>query len=113
MKTRGIFYYGKFVILGLAFLALFAWVVQLLWNWLIPELFNGPVVNYWQTLGVLLLSKILFTGIGPGRHDRHRYFKPGSRYWDHADHDHPGTYWRKRFEEKMNAKAAGEAQPGE
>ncbi|MBK7650957.1 MAG: hypothetical protein IPJ20_09725 [Flammeovirgaceae bacterium] len=31
-----------------------------LWNWVIPEVFNGPVINFWQTLGLLALSKIFF-----------------------------------------------------
>lgn len=38
-------------------------VVMLLWNWLMPSLFVGvKPVNYWQALGLLLLSKILLGG---------------------------------------------------
>jgi ABC-type multidrug transport system fused ATPase/permease subunit len=41
-------------------------VVMWLWNWLIPELFNGPVISYVQALGLMLLSRILFRGFfGP------------------------------------------------
>jgi len=47
-------------------IALFGYVVMLLWNWLIPDLFNGPVIDFWQTLGLLLLSKILFGGFKGG-----------------------------------------------
>lgn len=32
---------------------------MLLWNWLIPELFAGPVITFWQALGLLLLCKLL------------------------------------------------------
>ncbi len=46
----------------------FVWLVMLLWNALIPELFNGPVLTYWQTGGIFILSKILLTGIGNGGH---------------------------------------------
>ncbi|HNV28924.1 MAG TPA: hypothetical protein PKJ83_07305, partial [Cyclobacteriaceae bacterium] len=35
-----------------------------LWNWLVPELFNGPVLNFWQILGLLALSKIFFWSFG-------------------------------------------------
>lgn len=35
-----------------------------LWNWLVPELFSGPVINFWQTLGLLALSKIFFWSFG-------------------------------------------------
>jgi hypothetical protein len=104
MKARGVFYFGKFIILGTAFLALFTYVVMLLWNWLVPELFSGPVVTYWQTLGILVLSKILLSGFGHGHKD--------SRPWHRSDHGwshrHPGKEWRKKFEEKLNTKAASE-----
>lgn len=44
-------------------IAALGWLVMLLWNWLIPELFFGArEVDYWQALGILLLSKILFGG---------------------------------------------------
>ena len=35
MKARGVFYFGKFIVMGVAFLALFTCVVMLLWNWLL------------------------------------------------------------------------------
>ena len=102
MKTRG-FYFGKFVVLGIAGLAVFTYVVMLFWNWLVPELFNGPEVNYWQTLGLLVLSKILFSGIGPRHRSSHAKCKDWGDHWDHNDH-HPRTYWKKKFHEKMNGK---------
>ena len=47
----------------LAMVALCALVLgygtMLLWNWLIPELFAGPVITFWQALGLLLLCKLL------------------------------------------------------
>ena len=36
--------------------------VQWLWNWLVPGLFNGPVIVYYQALGLLVLCRILFKG---------------------------------------------------
>ena len=98
MKARGVFFVGKFVVLGFAFLVLFTWVVMLLWNWLVPELFGGPVLNYWQTLGILILAKILFAGMGRShpRND-HRWWR--DRSWRHEKYK---SYWRKKFEEKMN-----------
>jgi hypothetical protein len=100
MKTRGFFYFGKFFVLGIAGLILFTFLVMWLWNWLVPEIFNGPVLTYWQTLGVLLLSKILFSGIG----------KSGgsSKYKCREDSHHPyRDKWRKKYEEKMNGKVEG------
>lgn len=51
-----------------AFIALFGWVVMLLWNWLMPELFGLQNINFWQAAGLLLLCKILLGGIGGGHH---------------------------------------------
>ena len=109
MKARGVFYFGKFIVMGVAFLAVFTYVVMLLWNWLVPELFSGPILTYWQTLGILVLSKILLSGLGPG-HKSSRSWRSKHRRWSHR---HPSSYWRKKFEEKMNGKVAGEQGHGE
>lgn len=47
-------------VIGLIFL--FGWIVMLLWNWLMPEIFGLKEVTYWQAWGLLLLSSILFKG---------------------------------------------------
>lgn len=72
MKTLKILKYVGFGILGLGFITLTIYVVMCLWNSLIPLLFHGPVLTFWQTAGLFLLSKILLTGIAPGSHDRGR-----------------------------------------
>lgn len=50
--------------------------VHELWNWLMPGIFHLPAIGYWQSVGLLALSWILFGGFGwlgrPGRHGRHR-----------------------------------------
>ena len=52
------------VILGIALLvAIVGFLVQFLWNHLMPEIFNLPFITIWQALGLLLLSKILFSKI--------------------------------------------------
>jgi hypothetical protein len=61
---------GLLAVIGIAALG---WVVMLLWNWLLPELFPGVrSLGYLQALGVLLLSKILFGGFRGGCHGRWR-----------------------------------------
>ena len=32
----------------------------LLWNWLIPDLFNGPQIGFLQGLGLLMLAHLIF-----------------------------------------------------
>jgi hypothetical protein len=46
----------------LSLVAVLGVVVMLLWNALVPKIFGGPTLNYWQAAGVLLLSHILLRG---------------------------------------------------
>lgn len=73
------------VILGLAFAAVFALifglVVKLLWNWLMPALFGLGKIGYWQAFGIVILAKILFSGLGHRGGDRREPFR--SRFRDH------------------------------
>lgn len=43
-------------------LTLFAAVTMWLWNWLMPAIFNLPVITIWQAAGLVILSRILFRG---------------------------------------------------
>lgn len=67
----------------------FATLTMLLWNWLIPAIFNGPSITFLQAIGLLILSKILFSG-GPGRHR-------------HSHHSHGGPYWKRQMRERMES----------
>lgn len=70
----------KCVLLGILAVIVFGWVTMLLWNWLVPELFNGRPINFWQALGLLVLSKLLFSGFS-GK--KHHGSQGGSPYWKH------------------------------
>lgn len=85
--VRGIvlFIVAAIVLLLVAFLL--SLVTMLLWNALVPALFNGPSVTFLQALGLLILSHILFRGASPWR-------RGGG--WDRKR-------WRRRFEEKLEA----------
>lgn len=56
----------KFVAFAALFILAVGGIVMTLWNWLIPVLFSGPIISFGQALGLLLLSKILFGGMGRG-----------------------------------------------
>ena len=60
----------KFVLFAALFAAVFGFVVMSLWNWLMPTLFGWHLINSWQAVGLLVLSKILFGGFR-GRPARH------------------------------------------
>ena len=62
-----------FGVLGIAAVAAFGLLTQWLWNWLVPGLFNGPALTFWQALGVIVLSEILFGSFGRGGRGCHRY----------------------------------------
>jgi hypothetical protein len=66
----------KFVLFATLALGVFSFVVMNLWNWLMPALFGWHLIGFWQAVGILVLSKILFGGFrprsGPGWHWRRR-----------------------------------------
>jgi hypothetical protein len=110
MKARTGFKYAGFGVLGVAAVFGFTLVVMLLWNALVPELFKGPELGYWQTLGLLVLSKILFSGIGGGGKGERSHHSRKYRCED----DYPKSRWRKKYEAKMNGKVdQEEKKPGE
>jgi hypothetical protein len=47
-------------------------VVMHLWNWLLPGLFGWKMLTFWQALGLLVLCRILFGGLGHGPAGRAR-----------------------------------------
>ena len=49
------------------FLTAVVFLTQYLWNWLVPELFHGPAISLGQTVGLLVLTRILFGGFRGGQ----------------------------------------------
>lgn len=78
------------IVLGIFMIALMGSITMYLWNWLVPGLFNGPEITFLQTLGLLLLVKII-TGIGGM--GRHRWGRHG-HYSSHM--------WKQKWEQKMS-----------
>src|SRR5882762_7340596 len=56
----------KFAVFAAVFVTLFSFVVMRLWNWLMPALFGWHLITFWQAVGILVLSKILFGGFRGG-----------------------------------------------
>lgn len=52
-------------------LGVFSLIVMWLWNWLAPPVFGWHTINFWQALGIFVLSKILFGGFRGGGHRMH------------------------------------------
>ena len=53
----------KIVLIGLTAITVFSFLVMGLWNWLMPVVFGLHAISFWQALGILVLSKILFGGL--------------------------------------------------
>ena len=60
------------ILLGLAIIAIMSLVVMLLWNALLPAIFGLKAIGYFQALGLLILSKIIFSGISRPHKHYHR-----------------------------------------
>jgi hypothetical protein len=70
-------------------------IVMHLWNWLLPPLFGWRLITFWQALGLLLLCRILFGGLGghgPGP-------RRGWRFRDRCRNMTPEE--RERFRQRM------------
>jgi Ca2+/H+ antiporter, TMEM165/GDT1 family len=53
--------------IGILAISLFGFIVMNLWNGLIPALFGGKPITFWQALGMLMLSRILVGGFSRPR----------------------------------------------
>ncbi len=70
--------FALIVILCIAVLAGLGFVVKGLWNWLMPALFSLKSIGYWQAVGIIVLSRLLFGGIGRSG-GRGRYGRRGMK----------------------------------
>ena len=84
-------------------IALGSWVTMLLWNALIPAIFGLGVITFWQSMGILVLTKILFGGPRgrPGGFHRKPRFKDREAWKEHmrekfaeGDFGGPGPHGR-------------------
>lgn len=74
MKSNRIARMLKFALFAVLFVTVFSFVVMRLWNWLVPPVFGWHVITFWQAVGLLVLSKILFGGFH-GRPGRNMYWR--------------------------------------
>jgi hypothetical protein len=65
----------RFVLFALVAVAVSGFAVMTLWNWLTPDLFGWRPIGFWQAFGLLVLTRVLFSGFhgGPVRHMRWRH----------------------------------------
>jgi hypothetical protein len=73
--ARGVAKAVAIAVAVVVFIAAFSWIVMALWNGLVPPVFHGPELGYWQAFTLLVLCRILFGGLrgfrGHGHWRRH------------------------------------------
>lgn len=67
----------------------FGYFVMLLWNAVLPELIAVHSIGYWQSVGLLLLARILVGGIGShgsghGHRQRREAWREYDEWWQKA-----------------------------
>ncbi|MDR0303907.1 MAG: hypothetical protein LBH98_03930 [Chitinispirillales bacterium] len=99
------------VLAMLVMCAAFGAAVMLLWNALMPKIFVSPQINYPQAVGLLILVRLLFGGIGGGQsYAIHQIGKHGNKLrerWINMNEDERMEFIKKekdffRFREKFS-----------
>ena len=75
-------YFLLFAVIGPLAILVFGGIVMLLWNNVLAEVLRISTINFWQALGILVLSKILFSSFGSGGRSRGDYWKQ-RMMWKH------------------------------
>ncbi len=65
MKKHRLLKVLKIGLFGILAVTVVTFVVMSLWNALMPGIFAVRTISFWQALGLLVLSKILFGGFRP------------------------------------------------
>src|SRR6201984_92069 len=73
-RKMKLIFIAPLAILGIfLFIAIGGEIVLQLWNWLLPPLFGWRQITFWQALGILVLCRILFGGLGSHRSGRSNF----------------------------------------
>jgi hypothetical protein len=72
----------KIAVFGTLAVAAVTFVVMSLWNVLMPSIFAVRTISFWQALGLLVLSKILFGGFRPNPGGGPRFRRRMMERWE-------------------------------
>lgn len=97
---------APFVLFGILWVGIMGLVLFGLWNVLMPAILGLPAISFWQALGLLLLSRVLFGRFGGWGHRMHK--ARFVRGWNGLT---PGE--RKRFRDAMEPRCPGNFNEGE
>jgi hypothetical protein len=111
MKARWVKRGVTIAVIGVMAVGVFGFVVMSLWTWLAPAVFGLQTISFWQALGLLILSKILFGGFrgGPG-HGGHWRRRMSDR-WQQMTPEEREQFCRGMFVHGGHSDAAAEGSP--
>ena len=89
--------------IAVAGVGVLGFVTMSLWNWLAPAVFGWHTVTFWQALGILVLSKLLFGGVRGRPGHRGRWRKRMMERWERMTPEE-----REKFQ-SMVARGCGKA----
>jgi hypothetical protein len=92
MRTNKGKWIARALLFRVAMIAIMSAAVMLLWNAIVVDLFGLQLIGYFQSLGLLLLVRILSGRFGPGG----QYGPAGMMHKKGLMHDH----WKKMKEEE-------------
>lgn len=73
---------AKIALFGVLAVTVVSFVVMGLWNVLMPGIFAVRAISFWQALGLLVLSKILFGGFRPSAGGGPRWRRRMMERWE-------------------------------
>lgn len=103
---------GFFIIIPLILVFGLTAIVMWLWNATLVGAVSGiSAISYWQAMGLLVLSKILFGGFpgkgrpGGGRHCRKGPWQQGGEHLSPEEKEQFKAMWQERFNRKFDREA--------
>ncbi|MBN1339172.1 MAG: hypothetical protein JXA03_07605 [Bacteroidales bacterium] len=81
------------IVLATIFAFIFGYFVMLLWNWIMPELFGLPEIDYWLAFGIIILARLIFGGFGGHSHHKKSVDNHHERYYE--------AKYRRKFDRKF------------
>jgi hypothetical protein len=108
MRRKWVWFVPLAIVGGLLFVAIGGEIVKLLWNGLLPPLFGWREVTFWQALGLLVLCRILFGGLGMHGGPRHGMRRRMAERWAAMTPEE-----RERFRQGMRERCGHEPKAGE
>lgn len=88
---------------GILSLLITAFILQIIWNALIPDLFGGPALSYFHSILIILISRLLSGSKQEWKKETSGNYDWDKKEWKDSSWTDCGKGdWRKHFEEKWN-----------